>query len=124
MCPLPHGCSLELPPDPNERPLDVDLDLDFLFVGDVEIPVAGIYLGGDIPHLEAVADRADELVGFVDVVHVPATPIAPQAEDPTLREIPEGVQADKGGVETYRRYRQLMKFIQLHYRTCKDVHRI
>ena len=36
--------SLELPPDPNERPLDVNLDLDFLFVGDVEIPVAGIYL--------------------------------------------------------------------------------
>jgi len=43
------------------------------------------------------ADHAYELVGFFHIVHVEATVIAPNAEDPAVREIPEGIKSIKSG---------------------------
>jgi hypothetical protein len=56
---------LELKPEPHQRSLDIDFELDGIILKvDVKITVADKYLGGDIPHLEVVTQQSDALPGL------------------------------------------------------------
>jgi len=82
--------TLEVERDPNERSPDGDFDFGNFLVLDIEIPVTGKYVDGEaLRRPKAVADYAECIPGFFQVVHVEATVIALDAEVPAIRKAVE-----------------------------------
>ena len=81
--------TLELPPDTHQRSHYIDFYREgIILIVNVEIAVAGKYLGGDVTHLEVVTQQSDTLPGFIDIAHVKATIITADAEAPAVIELP------------------------------------